>query len=87
MQLALTFIDGTGGQQGQQSQHLVIDSKNPPTTVISLADAEGEPLSSDNVLYDTSIREALATWFGSNLLQFNHVFASVDLEPNSAWDV
>ena len=79
VQLILRFIDG-----GSTRQQLVVDSKSLPTTVVSLVDGNGQPLS--NVLDETFIKEALTTWFGNNLSQFDHVFASIDLDPSTTPD-
>ena len=77
MQLMLTFIDG-----GPAGQRLVVDSENPPTTVVSLVDGSGQTFS--NSLDDSFIKEALTTWFDNNLSQFKHLFASVNLDPSAA---
>lgn len=75
VELTLKFIDtGAGGQ------NLVVDAKNPPTSVMSLLDSSGRPLS--NELDDAYIKEALTDWFAANLSDFNHCFASLDLDPS-----
>ncbi|KAH7123147.1 clostridium P-47 protein-domain-containing protein [Dactylonectria macrodidyma] len=79
VQLVLTFVDGSS-----TGQNLVVDSKNPPTSVASLMDVNGQPLS--NALHDAFIKQALSTWLGDNLSQFNHIFASVDSDPSTASD-
>ncbi|KAF5007599.1 hypothetical protein FDECE_6085 [Fusarium decemcellulare] len=76
VQLVLTFVDGDSGQ------NLVVDSTRPPTSVDSLMDANGQPLS-DEADGDL-IKKALTAWFGDNLSQFNHVFASIDLDPSTS---
>ncbi|KAH0437667.1 hypothetical protein CcaCcLH18_03787 [Colletotrichum camelliae] len=77
VQLFLTFVDG-----GRSGHNLVVDSKSPPTSIVSLTDANGHPLPS--ILDDALIKQALTTWLGDNLSQFNHVFASIDIDPGTA---
>lgn len=78
IQLVLKFIDGDAG-----GQDLVVDSRNPPTSVVSLLDGKGQALSQTNGIDDAFIQEALVEWLDKNLSQFNHVFASVALDPGA----
>ena len=79
VQLSLKFVGG-----GSTGQKLVLDSKSPPTTVDWLVDGDGQQLS--DVLDDAFIKEALTTWLSNNLSQFDHVFASVDLDLSDTSD-
>ncbi|KAJ3548298.1 hypothetical protein NM208_g1078 [Fusarium decemcellulare] len=74
VQFVLTFVDGNSGQ------NLVVDSTRPPTSVDSLIDVNGQSLSDE--MHDALIKKALIAWFGDNLSRFNHVFASIDLDPS-----
>ncbi|KAF5000368.1 hypothetical protein FGRMN_1836 [Fusarium graminum] len=79
VQLVLKFVN-----HGDKTHNLVVDHTNPPTSVISLIDAKGHPL--ENALDHAFIGEALATWMGENLAEFNHVFASIELDPGVGSD-
>ncbi|KAK9781507.1 putative TULIP family P47-like protein [Seiridium cardinale] len=79
LELVLTFVDSSA-----TDRKLVVDSKTPPTAILSLTDDKGQNLS--NALDDTFIKQALTVWCGANLSQFSHVFASVNLEPSTSTD-
>ena len=80
VRLVLTFVD-----TGSNSKKLVIDNTKPPTSIDSLVDGNNQPLS--NTIDDAFIKSALTTWFDSNLSDFGHVFADIDLVPNIGSDV
>jgi len=79
LELVLTLVDSSA-----TDRKLVVDSKTPPTAVLSLTDDKGQTLS--NALDDTFIKQALTIWCAANLSQFSHVFASVNLEPSTSAD-
>uniref|UniRef100_A0A0D2XF06 Protein OrfX2/OrfX3/P47 domain-containing protein n=1 Tax=Fusarium oxysporum (strain Fo5176) TaxID=660025 RepID=A0A0D2XF06_FUSOF len=79
VQLVLKFVNSK-----EKSHDLVVDPTNPPTSLVSLMDANGRPLPS--AIDKAFITEALTTWLNGNLSEFNHVFASVELDPGVGSD-
>ncbi|KAL7754631.1 hypothetical protein ACKLNR_015301 [Fusarium oxysporum f. sp. zingiberi] len=79
VQLVLKFVNSK-----EKSHDLVVDPTNPPTSLVSLMDANGRPLPS--AIDKAFITEALTTWLNGNLSEFNHVFASVELNPGVGSD-
>ncbi|EXK40939.1 hypothetical protein FOMG_04504 [Fusarium oxysporum f. sp. melonis 26406] len=79
VQLVLKFVNGK-----EKSHDLVVDPTNPPTSLVSLMDANGRPLPS--AIDKAFITEALTTWLDGNLSEFDHVFASVELDPGVGSD-